>query len=114
MASHLSNNDDAPAETGTDAQIVDLIVGDEIEVIFEDTPQRILRATVRKILTDRDEGMGMVVDDYVACWIEIDVANLESEGTGSSLQTDAWKRTLTLCTDYTYSLDGRHVSLRKS
>ena len=43
--------------------------GDRIELFYEDAPATTIRATVGRLLTDRDEGMGIEVEDYAACWI---------------------------------------------
>jgi len=93
----------------------DLIVGDHIELVHEDGPQTVLNATVSTILTDHDEGMGPEVEDYVACWFEIDMTCVEGEdATQISLRADAWASAMTLGTDFKYSLNGRHVTVRKS
>jgi hypothetical protein len=60
---------------------------------------------VIRILTDQDEGMGPEVEDYVACWFEIAMTGVEGEGT---------KQIVTLGTDFKYSLNDRHVTVRKS
>ena len=33
--------------------------GDQIELYYEDAPATTIRATVGRVLTDRDEGMGL-------------------------------------------------------
>ena len=48
--------------------------GDRIELFYEDAPTTIICATVGRLLSDRDEGMGIEVEDYIACWMEITVA----------------------------------------
>jgi len=53
--------------------MLNLESGDRIELFYEDAPARAIRATVSRLLTDRDEGMGTEVEDYTACWIEITV-----------------------------------------
>ena len=60
--------------------MTDLIVGDRIELLYEDSPQTVVRATVNRILTDQEEGMGPEIEDYVACWFEIELAGIEGEG----------------------------------
>ena len=45
--------------------------GDRIELYYADAPWRTLLATVGRLLTDREEGMGIEVEDYAASWIEI-------------------------------------------
>lgn len=85
--------------------MTDLRVGDQIELLYEDSPQAVMRATVSRILTDQDEGMGPEIEDYVACWFEIELMGIEGESP---------KQTVTLGTDFKYSLNGRHVTVRKS
>ncbi len=34
--------------------------GDRIELFYEDSPEATIRATVNHLLSDRDEGMGLV------------------------------------------------------
>lgn len=78
--------------------------GDRIELLYEDAPAAPIRATVGRLLTDRDEGMGIEVDSYIACWIEIRV----DEPSGM----DATQVVL-LGTDSQYRLNGRPVTVRK-
>ena len=53
--------------------MVNLQSGDRIELSDEDTPATKIRATLGRLLSDRDEGMGSELEDYTACWIEITV-----------------------------------------
>lgn len=53
--------------------MLNLKSGDQIELFYEDAPATTIRATVGRLLTDRDEGMGTEVEDYIACWMEITV-----------------------------------------
>jgi hypothetical protein len=85
--------------------MTELIVGDQIELFYEDSPQTVMRATVSRILTDQEEGVGPEVEDYVASWFEIEVTGVEGEGA---------KQIVTLNTDFNYWLNGRHVTVRKS
>ena len=82
----------------------DLQTGDRIEVFYEDAPTKPIRATVGRFLTDRQEGMGVEIEYYTACWIEI-AADESSE--------IAAKQVLLLGTDLRYRLNGRPVNLRK-
>ena len=41
--------------------------GDRIELSYEDGPATTFHATVGRLLRDRDEGMGIEVEDYAAC-----------------------------------------------
>jgi hypothetical protein len=84
--------------------MLDIESGDRIELFYEDTPARTIRATVGSLLSDRDKGMGSEVEDYTACWIEITV----DEPGGM----DA-KQVVLLGTDFQYRLNGRPVTLRK-
>lgn len=114
MSINMSNDKDNPADTEACSEIADLVVGDHVELIYEDSPQTVIRATVSRILTDEDECMGPEIGDYVASWFEIEMAGAEGEAAAqASLRADAWRRTVTLGTDYKYSLDGRRVVVRK-
>jgi len=84
--------------------MLNLQSGDRIELLYEDAAAITIRATVGRLLTDRDEGMGVEVDEYAACWIEITV----DEPSGM----DA-KQVVLLGTDFEYRLNGRRVTLRK-
>jgi hypothetical protein len=55
-------------------------------------------------MTDRDEGMGIEVEDYIACWMEITVV----EPGDMDL-----KQVVLLGTDFQCLLNGRRVTLRK-
>jgi len=85
--------------------MLDLQSDDQIELFYEDAPGTTIRATVGRLLTDRDEGMGIEVEDYAACWIEITV-NEPSD-------MDP-RQVVLLGTDFQYRLNGRRVTLRKS
>ena len=78
--------------------------GDRIEMFYEDAPATTIRATVDRLLTDRDEGMGIEVEDYAACWIEITV--------DEPSDVDA-RQIVILGTDFQYRLNGRRVTLLK-
>jgi hypothetical protein len=90
------------AESG--GQMVSLQCGDRIELFYEDTPATTIRATVSRVLSDQGEGMGIEVENYIACWIEIIVdepSDMDTEGV------------VLLGTDFQYRLNGRQVTLRK-
>jgi hypothetical protein len=89
---------------GCEEGLLDLESGDRIELSYEDAPATTIRATVGRLLNDRDEGMGIEVEDYASCWIEITV----DEPSGM----DA-KQVVLLGTDFQYRLNGRRVTLRK-
>ena len=85
--------------------MLNLHSGDRIELFYEDAPAMTIRATVGRLLTDRDEGMGIEVEDYTACWIEITM--------DEPSDMDA-KQVVLLGTDFQYRLNGRRVTLRRS
>jgi hypothetical protein len=84
--------------------MVDLQCGDRIELFYEDAPATRIRATVGRLLTDREEGMGVEIEDYTACWIEITM--------DEPSDMDA-KQIVLLGMDFQYRLNGRRVTLRK-
>jgi hypothetical protein len=84
--------------------MLDLQSGDRIELFYEDAPATTIRATVGRLLSDRDEGMGIAIDDYVAYWIEITL--------DEPVDMDA-RQVVLLNTDFQYRLNGRRVTLRK-
>jgi len=84
--------------------MLNLHSGDQIELFYEDAPATTIRATVGRLLTDRDEGMGIEVEDYIACWMEITVVE------PSDMDT---KQVVLLGTDFQCRLNGRWVTLRK-
>jgi hypothetical protein len=84
--------------------MLNLQSSNRIELSYEDTPGTTIRATVGRLLTDREEGMGVEIEDYIACWIEITV--------DEPSDLDA-KQVVLLGTDFQYRLNGRPVTLRK-
>ncbi len=84
--------------------MLNLQSGDRIELFYEDAPAATIRATVSRLLTDREEGMGIEIEDYAAWWIEITV--------DEPSDMDA-KQVVLLGTDFQYHLNGRRVTLRK-
>jgi hypothetical protein len=84
--------------------MLNLKSGDRVELFYEDAPATMVRATVDRLLTDRDEGMGIEVEDYVACWTEITV---DEPSDGNTTQV------VLLGTDFKCRLNGRPVTLRK-
>ena len=81
----------------------DLFAGDRISLIFDDIPGEQITATVSRTLSDREEGLGPEIEDYVAYWVEITLD-------GQTRQTMCNVIMLTTCR---YSLDGRFVTIRK-
>jgi hypothetical protein len=84
--------------------MLDLQSGDRVELFYEDAPATMIRATVGRLLSDREEVMSTEVEDYTACWIEITVDEPND--------VDA-NQVILLCTDFQYRLNGRCVTLRK-
>ena len=84
--------------------MLNLQAGDQIELFYEDDPATTIRATVSRLLTDRDEGMGTEVEGYIACWMEITV--------DEPSDIDA-KQLVLLGTDFQCRLNGRPVTVRK-
>jgi hypothetical protein len=84
--------------------MLNLKSGDRIELFYEDDPAATICATVGRLLSDRDEGMGIEVEDYIACWMEITV--------DEPSDVDA-KQVVLLGTDFQCRLNGRRVTLRK-
>ena len=84
--------------------MLNLQTGDRIELFYEEAPATAIRATVGRLLTDREEGMGLEVEVYATCWIEITV--------DEPSDMDA-KQVVLLGTDFQYRLNGRRVTLRK-
>ena len=48
-----------------------LNAGDRTRVHFTDGSAQTLDATICSALSDREEGIGPEIGDYVACWLEI-------------------------------------------
>ncbi len=110
----MRNDNNPPAESENWPDIEALVVGDRIELAYEDNPEIVIYATVSRLMSDRDEGMGPEVEDYIACWLEIDMERVEENSATQPLsRADAWRRTVVLGTDHKCSLDGRPVKLRK-
>lgn len=81
----------------------DILVGDRISLIFDDAPRGQITATVNRMLSDKEEGLGPETEDYIACWIEIIL-----DGDTCSSISD-----VILMTNCRYSFDGRSVTIRK-
>ena len=84
--------------------MLNLQSGDQIELFYEDAPATTIRATVGRLMTDRDEGMGIEIEDYVACWMEITVVE------PNDIEP---KQVVLFGTDFQCRLNGRRVTLRK-
>ena len=83
--------------------MLNLRSGDRVEFSYEDGPTTTICATVDRLLTDQDEGMGVEIEDYIARWIEITVDE------PSDMDT---KQVLLFGADFQYRLNGRPVTLR--
>jgi len=79
--------------------------GDRIEMAYDDAPATPIRATVIRLSTDRDRGMGAEIENYTAGWIDIRV--------DEPCDSDP-KQVLLLGTDLQYRLNGRPVSIRET
>jgi hypothetical protein len=84
--------------------MLNLQSGDQIELFYEDAPATTIRATVGRLLTDREEGMGIEVEDYIACWMEITVVE------PNDIEP---KQVVLFGTDFQCRLNGRRVTVRK-
>jgi len=84
--------------------MLNLQSGDRIELSYEDAPATTIQATVGRLLSDREEGMGLEVEEYAVCWIEITV--------DEPRDMDC-KQVVLLNTDFQYRLNGRLVTIRK-
>lgn len=84
--------------------MLDLQFGDRIELFFEDAPATAIRATVGRLFSDRDAGMGVEIEDYTALWIEITLDR--PRGTEAN-------QVVLFGTDSQCRLNGRPVTLRK-
>jgi hypothetical protein len=89
--------------------MLDLESGDRIELFYEDTlaedaSAATMSARVVRLLSDQEEGMGVEIEEYTACWIEI---TLEEP-----CEIDT-KQVVLLGTDCLYRLNGRQVTIRK-
>ena len=84
--------------------MLDLKSGDRIELFYDDAPMKTIRATVGRLLSDWEEGMGVEIEEYIALWIEI---------TFDEVADSNAKQVVLLGTDFQYRLNGRPVKLRK-
>jgi len=84
--------------------MIDLKLGDQIEIVFTDVPGHTARATVTRFLSDQQEGLSPEAEDYIFCWLEICP---ESQGALGQTQT------ITLGSNWKYYLDGREVEIRR-
>jgi len=83
--------------------MLDLQPGNRVEIFFEDGPTTTICATVGRLLTDQDEGMGVEIEEYIARWIEI---TLDEPSDMDPNQV------LLFGTDFRYRLNGRPITLR--
>ena len=87
-----------------EAELLDLQPGDRIELLYDDSPAAAILATVGRLLTDREEGMGAEIEDYTAYWIEITVDEPNHMDS---------KQVVLVGADFQYRLNGRRVTVRK-
>lgn len=81
-----------------------LQAGDRIRLHFPDAPGHTLDVTVCATLSDQQEGLAPESADYVACWLEVSAGSCADAGERLSIS---------LGTDFQYSLEGRHLTLEK-
>ncbi len=81
-----------------------LQAGDRIRLHFLDAPGHTKDVTVCATLSDQQEGLAPEISDYVACWLEVSVGTCADAGERLSIS---------LGTDFQYSLDGRYLTIEK-
>lgn len=81
-----------------------LQAGDRIRLHFLDTPGQTKDVTVCAMLSDQQEGLAPEIADYVACWLEVSAGSCADAGNRLSIS---------LGTDFQYSLDGRQLTIEK-
>jgi hypothetical protein len=84
--------------------MIDLQSGDRIDLLFEDAPATTIHATVGRLSSDPEQGMGLEVEEYAVCWVEVTLDE------PSDVEA---KQVVLLGTDFQYRLNGRRVTLRK-
>jgi hypothetical protein len=82
----------------------DLQPGDQIDIVFADSPERSTRATVSRLLSDEQEGLSPEAEDYCIVWLEISLDNQDSL---------AQTQTIVFGADWKYYMDGREVKICK-
>lgn len=85
--------------------MLNIQAGDRIELSYEDAPATTVRASVGRLLTDRDEGLGPEAEDFFLCWVEITVHE------PSDMEE---KQVVLVDTAFQCWLNGRRVNLRKT
>lgn len=81
----------------------DFSAGDRISLTFADTPDHHITATVRRKVSDRQEGLAPEIEQYVDYWLEINCAGDDAETI----------RYVAQLTTGRYWSDGRYVTIRK-
>lgn len=81
----------------------DFSAGDRISLTFADTPDQPISATVRRKVSDRQEGLAPEIEQYVDYWLEISYAGDDAKATGYVAQLTTGR----------YWSDGRYVTIRK-
>ena len=87
-----------------DEEMTDLQLGDQIDIVFADAPGQSARATVTRLLSDRQEGLSTEAEDYIFCWLEI-----SPEDQGALART----QTITFGADWKCYMDGCEVKITK-
>lgn len=82
----------------------DLHPGDRIDIMFVDALEQSVKATVRRFLSDQQEGLSPEADNYVSRWMEITLHHPD---------TLAHTQTVAFCTDWKCYMDGREVKISK-
>jgi hypothetical protein len=76
--------------------------GDQIDIVFADTPGQSRRAKVSRLLSDQQEGLSPEAEDYIFCWLEI---SAEHQGTLAQTQV------IVVGADWKCYMDGREVQI---
>jgi hypothetical protein len=82
----------------------DLHPGDRIDIMFVDALEQSAKATVRRFLSDQQEGLSPEAENYVSCWMEVTIDHQDNL---------AHTQTVAFCTDWKYYMDGREVKISK-
>ena len=68
----------------------DLQLGDQIEIVFADTPGHSARGTVTRFFVGSAGGLELGSEDYIFCWLEISPE--ASRHFGKNADHSAWRR----------------------
>ena len=78
--------------------------GDRLRLHFIDKPGEPQIVIVCATLSDQQEGLSPEIADYVACWLEVSAGDCADP---------SGRLSISLGTDFQYSLDGRHLTIEK-